>query len=77
MGDFNPSIESCYLSVAHSTAARDVSLMRLTKQASNATESSQANVGNNITYGNIVLGWAGFSTGDSMLQFEYLNKATG
>lgn len=77
MGDFKPNMVSCYLTVSHPTAARDVSLMRLLKKSNASADSSPAHVGNNITVGNTVLQWAGFSTGESLLQFNYKNLATG
>lgn len=70
-------VVGCKLGVAHKTPAREVSLMQITLLNSTFKNTpSPLYVGNSIHSGDIELAFAGFSTGESLLQFRWHNKAT-
>ena len=69
-------VDSCFLAVNHTTAARDISLLKVNYVVAEPKQAQPLNVGNSIESKDIKLGFAGFATGESMLQFEFINKKT-
>lgn len=69
-------IDSCFLSVKAYTPTKDFSLMKIEKVSSSPSQPEKLIIGKFIETKNIKLQFAGFSTGDSMLQFQYVNKQT-
>lgn len=69
-------VTSCFLNVEHSTAARDISLMKIMRTGDNGPQFVDAKLGSKLESKDISLQYAGFSTGESLIQFEYHNKVT-